>query len=59
MVVLDNLSRPGVEQNLRWLGRSTASRVEVAIADVRDRAAVRDAACARPTPSSTSPRRSR
>jgi CDP-paratose 2-epimerase len=41
--VLDNLSRPGVEQNLRWLRERHGSLIEVAIADVRDAAAVREA----------------
>ena len=40
--VLDDLSRPGVEKNLRWL-RETHPRVEFLKADVRDAAAVRGA----------------
>jgi CDP-paratose 2-epimerase len=41
--VLDNLSRPGVEQNLRWLREQHGDLLEVAVADVRDAAAVRAA----------------
>ncbi len=40
--ILDDLSRPGVEMNLRWL-RSSFSQVEFRRADVRDAAAVADA----------------
>ena len=59
VVVLDDLSRPGVEQNLRWLRETHGDRV-----DARDRRRPRPARAARarsraPTPSSTSPRRSR
>jgi CDP-paratose 2-epimerase len=39
--VLDNLSRPGVERNLRWLRERHGSAVETEIGDVRDRFAVR------------------
>jgi CDP-paratose 2-epimerase len=39
--LLDNLSRPGVEQNLRWLRQCHPDRVSIDIADVRDAAAVR------------------
>jgi CDP-paratose 2-epimerase len=38
--ILDNLSRPGVEQNLQWLREQHGSRLDVAIDDVRDAAAV-------------------
>jgi CDP-paratose 2-epimerase len=38
--ILDNLSRPGVEQNLEWLRQQHASKLEAVIADVRDAAAV-------------------
>jgi CDP-paratose 2-epimerase len=38
--IFDNLSRAGVERNLAWLQRVYGSRVEVVIADVRDRDAV-------------------
>jgi CDP-paratose 2-epimerase len=38
--VLDNLSRPGVERNLRWLASRHPGRLEVIIGDVRDPLAV-------------------
>jgi CDP-paratose 2-epimerase len=38
--VLDDLSRPGVERNLRWLERTHGDRLEVEVADLRDEAAV-------------------
>jgi CDP-paratose 2-epimerase len=38
--ILDNLSRPGVEQNLQWLREQHGNRLDVAIDDVRDAAAV-------------------
>jgi CDP-paratose 2-epimerase len=38
--VFDDLSRPGVERNLRWLEQQHGSRLEVEIADLRDSAAV-------------------
>jgi CDP-paratose 2-epimerase len=38
--VFDNLSRPGVEQNVQWLQSQHGSRVDVQIGDVRDRSAV-------------------
>ncbi|MDQ6663018.1 MAG: GDP-mannose 4,6-dehydratase [Acidobacteriota bacterium] len=41
--VFDNLSRPGVEQNLARLQRDFPNRLEVAIEDVRDANAVRKA----------------
>ncbi|MDB5472950.1 MAG: NAD-dependent epimerase/dehydratase family protein [Devosia sp.] len=40
VMVLDNLSRAGVQQNLSWLQSRHGDRVQVAIADVRDAAAV-------------------
>jgi CDP-paratose 2-epimerase len=40
VVVLDNLSRPGVEQNLAWLQHHHGDRVHPVIADVRDLAAI-------------------
>jgi len=47
VIILDNLSRPGVEQNLSWLQERHGSRVHPFRADVRDlaeaQAAVRDA----------------
>jgi CDP-paratose 2-epimerase len=38
--VLDNLSRPGVEQNLQWLRKQHGPLLEFVRADVRDAAAV-------------------
>lgn len=38
--VLDNLSRPGVAGNLSWLQGTFGSRLDVAIADIRDATAV-------------------
>ena len=38
--VLDNLSRPGVERNLRWLAGRHPGRLEVVAGDVRDPLAV-------------------
>lgn len=43
VLVYDNLSRPGVEQNLAWLKAEHGTRVEAIIADVRDEAALRAA----------------
>src|SRR6266550_6013206 len=45
--VFDNLSRSGVEHNLRWLRQepSAAGRLKVTIGDVRDAEAVRKAVC--------------
>ena len=43
VVVLDNLSRPGVERNLDWLKAEYGRRLRVEAADVRDADAVRDA----------------
>ncbi len=40
VLVLDNLSRPGVERNLEWLELNHASGLEVMVADIRDAAAV-------------------
>ena len=36
VIVFDNLSRAGVEQNLEWLRRTHGSRVTVQLGDVRD-----------------------
>jgi hypothetical protein len=36
VLILDNLSRPGVERNLQWLCHQHAERVRVLRADVRD-----------------------
>jgi CDP-paratose 2-epimerase len=41
--VLDNLGRPGVEQNLQWLRKAHGSALEVAVVDVRDAQAVNEA----------------
>jgi CDP-paratose 2-epimerase len=46
--ILDNLSRPGVDRNARWLQQTCGSRIELRIGDVRDpsevASAVREAA---------------
>jgi CDP-paratose 2-epimerase len=44
VLVYDSLSRPGVEANLRWLQRRHPERIAVRVADVRDSAALQDAA---------------
>jgi CDP-paratose 2-epimerase len=41
--LFDNMSRAGVEQNVRWLEAEHGDRVEVILGDVRDAAAVRSA----------------
>jgi CDP-paratose 2-epimerase len=41
--LLDNLSRPGVENNLRWLRETHGDRISIEVADVRDPFAVRRA----------------
>ncbi len=43
VMILDNLSRPGVEQNLNWLKAAYPDRVSIRVADIRDAAAVREA----------------
>ena len=43
VLIFDNLSRPGVEQNLQWLCMHHGSRVRVCVADVRDASAIREA----------------
>lgn len=43
VLVFDNLSRPGVEHNLRWLRACFGDRLQVEIADVRDRHLLREA----------------
>jgi len=40
VIVFDNLSRPGVDANLRWLTATHGSKVQIAIGDVRDLAAL-------------------
>jgi CDP-paratose 2-epimerase len=41
--ILDDLSRPGVQDNLRWLEHRHGELLDVVVADVRDRDAVRQA----------------
>jgi CDP-paratose 2-epimerase len=41
VLLYDNLSRPGVEQNLRWLRDVHGARLQIEIGDVRDRYALR------------------
>ncbi|SHO66418.1 CDP-paratose 2-epimerase [Pseudoxanthobacter soli DSM 19599] len=41
VLVIDNLSRPGVEENLAWLAERHTRRLAVERADVRDAAAMR------------------
>jgi CDP-paratose 2-epimerase len=43
VVIFDNLSRPGVERNLRWLKARHGRLLDTIIADIRDVAAVRAA----------------
>lgn len=43
VLVYDNLSRPGVERNLRWLREVHGNRVQVEIADVCDKRTLRSA----------------
>jgi CDP-paratose 2-epimerase len=43
VVVLDDLSRPGVENNLQWLRATHEGRLQVEIGDVQDPAVVRKA----------------
>ena len=40
VVILDNLSRPGVEHNVRWLRESHGDALTLRVEDIRDRAAV-------------------
>lgn len=44
VLVFDNLSRPGVEQNLRWLRTVHGSKVQIEIADIHDFYAISAAA---------------
>jgi CDP-paratose 2-epimerase len=44
VLIFDNLSRPGVDQNLRWLCERHGNGVQIDVADVRDRYALRQAA---------------
>jgi CDP-paratose 2-epimerase len=41
--ILDNLSRAGVERNLRWLEEKHGKQIDILVGDVRDRDAVRAA----------------
>ncbi|WP_375262397.1 NAD-dependent epimerase/dehydratase family protein [Palleronia sp.] len=43
VVVIDNLSRPGVERNLHWLAERHGPRLHALPADLRDELAVREA----------------
>ncbi|EAR53127.1 NAD-dependent epimerase/dehydratase [Oceanicola granulosus HTCC2516] len=43
VVVLDNLSRPGVERNLRWLADRHGDRLHAVPVDLRDEPSVREA----------------
>ncbi|MBD1805855.1 GDP-mannose 4,6-dehydratase [Microcoleus sp. FACHB-SPT15] len=43
VLLFDNLSRHGVEQNLRWLQQRHGDLVQIEVADVRDRYALRRA----------------
>lgn len=43
VLIYDNLSRPGVEQNLRWLHETHGNLVQFEHDDVRDRASLREA----------------
>ena len=42
VVLFDNLSRPGVEANARWLAAQHGPRVQLVFGDVRDAAKLRD-----------------
>jgi CDP-paratose 2-epimerase len=44
VVLFDNLSRPGVERNLRWLRETHGERARIEVADVRDAPALRHVA---------------
>jgi CDP-paratose 2-epimerase len=41
VIIFDNLSRPGVDRNLRWLCDRHGARVRVEVGDIRDARAVR------------------
>src|SRR4051794_30677480 len=43
VMVLDNLSRRGVEQNLKWLQETHGDRLKVRIGDIRNTRVVREA----------------
>lgn len=42
VIVLDNLSRPGVQENLRWLKENHGDRVHPVLADIRDASAMEE-----------------
>lgn len=43
VILLDNLSRPGIERNVRWLREEHGDRMRLELADVRDPWILRDA----------------
>jgi len=43
VLLFDNLSRPGVEKNLRWLRKNYGDQVQIEVADMRNQFALRDA----------------
>lgn len=42
VILLDNLARPGIERNVRWLREEHGDRMQLVLADVRDRHLVRE-----------------
>ena len=42
VVLFDNLSRPGVERNARWLAKRHGARVRLVVGDIRDSAVLAD-----------------
>jgi CDP-paratose 2-epimerase len=43
VLLFDNLSRPGVEKNLRWLRKNYGDQIQIEVADMRNQFAVHDA----------------
>ena len=43
VLIFDNLSRPGVEQNVHWLCARHGSRVRMCVADMRDASVLHEA----------------
>lgn len=43
VIIYDNLSRKGVEKNLKWLREKHTTNLRIEIADIRDEAALREA----------------
>jgi CDP-paratose 2-epimerase len=43
VLLFDNLSRPGVEENLKWLREQHGEAIQIKISDVRDRYSIREA----------------